>query len=159
MCTSIIIVNCMNIHCASKFLFKGIFDILHVVHVYKFLVCVHAHMYLRTYSELLLICHLPYLPKLESTTISQYQCNVQVPVNIQLIPQTRYSTIFFENELWQINQYSLYVYFTMVMYLYVYIRVHVHLCVHVYVRMYVYYCMYTYVCVYYVIVHETVCII
>ena len=45
-----------------------------------------------------------------SATISQYQYNVRVPMNIQLIRQTRLSTIFYENKLHQINQNSLYVY-------------------------------------------------
>ena len=61
------------------------------------------------YIEFPFICHHVICQTFKSTTIPQYQYDVQVPMNIQLIRQTHLSTIFFGNELLRINEYSLYV--------------------------------------------------
>ena len=75
-------------------------------------------------------------------------------MNIQLIHQTRLSTIFFENELRQINDYSLYIcgirmtwkaYCVMYIYTYIIIWTYVHTYVYLHMYMFVYTYIRTYV--------------
>ena len=61
------------------------------------------------YIEFPFIRHHVICQTFKSTTIPQYQYDVQVPMNIQLIRQTHLSTIFFGNKLLWFNEYSLYV--------------------------------------------------